>query len=88
MAYTQASKKDPNLLKLWYMSGQRKVVVKIEDEASLLKLREEAKRLGILTSVIRDAGHTQVAAGSLTVMGVGPGPEVLVDQATGHLKLY
>lgn len=88
LAYTQAQKKEPNLLKLWYLSGQRKVVVKIEDEKSLLKLRDESHRAGLLTSVIRDAGHTQVAPGSLTVMGVGPAPEELVDKVTGHLKLY
>lgn len=88
MAYNQAAKKDPSLLKLWMLSGQRKVVLKTESESSLLELRREAAKLGIMTSVVRDAGHTQVAPGSLTVMGVGPAPENLVDKATGHLKLY
>lgn len=63
-------------------------MVKTEDEESLMKVKQSAAKLGLLTSVIRDAGHTQVKAGSLTVMGVGPAPEELVDRATGHLKLY
>lgn len=88
MAYNQLNRKDPDLLKRWAQSGQRKVVLKIDDEQSLLQLRKDAAKLGILTSLVRDAGHTQVAAGSLTVMGVGPAPEGLVDKATGHLKLY
>ena len=88
MAYRQAEKKEPSLLKLWLLTGQRKVVVKTEDEASIHELRKSAKSLGLLTSVVHDAGHTQIAAGSLTVLGVGPGPTDLVDKATGHLKLF
>ncbi|KAI1309338.1 Peptidyl-tRNA hydrolase 2, mitochondrial [Halotydeus destructor] len=88
MAYNLAAKKDPSLLKLWLLSGQQKVVVKIESETALKQLRSKANELGLLTSVVRDAGHTQVAPNTLTVMAVGPGPEELVDKATGHLKLY
>ena len=39
------------------------------------KLQETARLQGINTSVIRDAGRTQIAAGSLTVLAVGPGTE-------------
>ena len=35
----------------------------------------------------QDAGRTQIAAGSLTVVAVGPGPEAIVREVTGHLKL-
>lgn len=46
-----------------------------------------SKALGLVTSLIADAGRTQIASGSRTVCGVGPGPAELVDQVTGHLKL-
>lgn len=64
------------------------VVVKIDDEASLMDLSALAREAGLTVSVIQDAGHTQVAPGSRTVVGIGPGPVDLIDQVTGHLKLY
>lgn len=32
-------------------------------------------------------GRTQIAAGSRTVLGVGPGPVELVNKVTGKLRL-
>ena len=87
-AYKQAQKKEPYLLKLWLMTGQRKVVVKVDTEEEISELQRKASEAGLLTSVIHDAGHTQVAAGSLTVIGVGPASAQLLDEVTGHLKLF
>ncbi|CRK23710.1 hypothetical protein BN1708_013772, partial [Verticillium longisporum] len=56
-----------------------------EDE--LKKLRAAARAQGVTAEVIADAGRTQIEAGSLTVLGVGPAPKSLVDKITGHLKL-
>ena len=56
-----------------------------EDE--LMTIFAIAKSLGLVTSVIQDAGRTQIEAGSRTVVAVGPGPENLVNQVTGHLSL-
>lgn len=52
------------------------------------KIRKEAKNKGLIAVTIKDAGRTQIAAGSKTVCCVGPGPDSLVDEVTGHLKLY
>lgn len=87
-AYKQAQKKEPYLLKLWLMTGQRKVVVKADSENEILEIQKNAHEAGLLTTVIHDAGHTQVAAGSLTVLGVGPAAAQLLDEVTGHLKLF
>lgn len=38
-----------------------------------LALKKRASEKGIINSVIHDAGRTQIAAGSMTVLGVGPG---------------
>ena len=40
-----------------------------------------------LCRYIRDAGRTQIAAGTRTVLGIGPAPVPLIDAVTGDLKL-
>lgn len=52
-----------------------------------MALRARARALGIPAEVIADAGRTQIASGSRTVLGVGPAPRSAVDAVTGHLKL-
>lgn len=47
-------------------------------------LEAKARSLGLCARSIRDAGRTQIAAGSKTVLGVGPGPVKLVDSVTGE----
>lgn len=88
MAYQQAHRKESALLKLWLACGQRKVVVKVDDEKTFYEVQKSARSQGLLTSVVKDAGHTQVSPGTCTVLGVGPGPSTFVDKVTGHLKLY
>ena len=57
------------------------------NEDDLHVLRAKALSLGLCAKVIRDAGRTQVAGGSVTVLGVGPGPRGVVDGVTGGLRL-
>lgn len=87
-AYKQVQRRNPEVLKQWEYYGQPKVVVKVPDEDSLLEMLCHAKEVGLPVSLIQDAGRTQIAPGSRTVLGVGPGPADLVDRVTGHLKLY
>ncbi|XP_051539691.1 peptidyl-tRNA hydrolase 2, mitochondrial-like [Myxocyprinus asiaticus] len=87
-AYKQVQRRNPELLKQWEYCGQPKVVVKAPDEDCLLELLTHAKVVGLPVSLIQDAGRTQIAPGSQTVLGVGPGPADLIDKVTGHLKLY
>uniref|UniRef100_A0A8D0DPJ1 Peptidyl-tRNA hydrolase 2, mitochondrial n=1 Tax=Salvator merianae TaxID=96440 RepID=A0A8D0DPJ1_SALMN len=88
LAYKQIQRRNPDILKHWEYHGQPKVVLKAPDEESLLHLLNEAKELGLIVSLIQDAGRTQIAPGSRTVLGIGPGPAELIDKVTGHLKLY
>ncbi|XP_064612456.1 peptidyl-tRNA hydrolase 2, mitochondrial-like [Liolophura sinensis] len=87
-AVRNLSKTDPRLLSEWEDCGQPKVVVKTESEESLVELASLAVSKGLTASIIRDAGRTQIAPGSKTVLGVGPGPADLVDEVTGSLRLY
>lgn len=59
-----------------------------ETEAELMELHTNARAIGLLSNVVRDAGQTQVAPGSKTVCAIGPGPCDEIDQITRHLKLY
>ncbi|XP_014209461.1 peptidyl-tRNA hydrolase 2, mitochondrial [Copidosoma floridanum] len=86
-AYKQATK-HPSILKAWQNCGQTKIALKCDNETEMLSLYEAAKAIGLLSYVVRDAGQTQVAPGSLTVCSVGPGPCETIDEITGHLKLY
>lgn len=85
--YKQLMKRNTTLLKQWEYNGQPKVVLKCANEEELLALYQHARVLGLTTSIIQDAGHTQVMPGSKTVLGVGPGPDNIVNKVTSHLKL-
>ncbi|KAI4188082.1 MAG: hypothetical protein L6R41_002384 [Letrouitia leprolyta] len=75
------------VLKQWERMGQAKVVVQAKNEEELETLQAQALSLGLCAQIIHDAGRTQIAGGSTTVLGVGPGPKSVVDQVTGGLKL-
>ncbi|XP_070773870.1 peptidyl-tRNA hydrolase 2, mitochondrial isoform X2 [Enoplosus armatus] len=87
-AYKQVQRRNPELLKQWEYCGQPKVVVKAPDEDTLIDMLGHAKEVGLPVSLIQDAGRTQIAPGSRTVLGIGPGPADLIDRVTGDLKLY
>jgi len=50
-------------------------------------LKMKAEKLEIATSIILDAGHTEIPAGTKTVLGIGPAPNNIIDQVTGDLPL-
>eukprot|EP00249_Psilotum_nudum_P001893 c14637_g1_i1 orf=421-951(-) len=76
----------PTALHRWEMCGQVKVVTRVESEEELLFLQTRAKTLKLPTHVTVDAGRTQIAPNSKTVMSI-LGPSDLVDEVTGGLKL-
>ncbi|XP_024891244.1 peptidyl-tRNA hydrolase 2, mitochondrial-like [Temnothorax curvispinosus] len=88
VAAYKAARKHPKILRGWEESGQAKITLKVDSEAALTEIAKQAKAAGLLSNVVQDAGHTQIPAGSKTVCAVGPGPAKLIDQVTGHLKLF
>ncbi|MFP4187824.1 MAG: peptidyl-tRNA hydrolase Pth2 [Halobacteria archaeon] len=71
----------------WRRTGATKVVVSVEGEDELLGLEREARAANLPHALVRDAGRTQVDAGTATALGVGPAPSRDVDAVTGNLKL-
>lgn len=74
-------------LDAWMGIGCSKIVLACDSEAELLDIAALAEKKGLPHYVVRDAGRTQIAAGSQTVVVVGPAPKDLVDEVTGSLKL-
>lgn len=65
---------------------EKKIVLKGNDEAHLLALYEKAQCNKISCYLVRDAGHTQIAPHSLTVLSLF-GLEDEVNEITGKLNL-
>ena len=63
------------------------MALQVKNEEELETLQAQAVSLGLCARVIHDAGRTQIASGSATVCGIGPGPKSVIDRVTGHLKL-
>jgi PTH2 family peptidyl-tRNA hydrolase len=87
-AYKQARRKCPRWLKIWECNGQPKVTLKCDTEDELHSLLAKARSQGLVSAVIADAGRTQIAPGSKTVLAIGPAPAESIDKVTGKLKLY
>ena len=85
--YKQLIKNQPEALEDWEEDGETKIVVRGQstDELQTLEARAKENPL-ILTSVIEDAGRTEIQSGSLTCLGLF-GTNEQLNPITGHLKL-
>ena len=71
----------------WIEDGMPKVVLRGDSEQMLLELEAAAEDAGLPNALIRDAGHTVVAAGTITCLGLGPTSPEAIDALTRELKL-
>lgn len=71
----------------WVNSGMAKIVLKVDNEAELIRLYELAQSQNIPVQLIKDAGRTVVPTGTLTCLGLGPAHESAIDELTRELKL-
>ena len=78
---------DKSLQKSWLTEGQKKVVLKANDERTLYELKVIAERAGISASLIQDAGMTEIPPGTITALGLGPAKSEDLDRITGSLSL-
>lgn len=85
-AIEKAQKHDPESLEVYKRSGQTKIALKIDSEEAIKELKNMASSMGLITSLIRDAGRTQIAANSITVLAIGPASKDVIDKVVGHLK--
>jgi len=80
-------KRKPAQFDCWYSEGQKKVVVKVKDLGELYLIKQAAEDAGLVTSLIIDAGMTELPPNTTTCLGIGPAPNSEVDRVTGHLGL-
>ncbi|MDP3106120.1 MAG: peptidyl-tRNA hydrolase Pth2 [Candidatus Methanoperedens sp.] len=78
---------DRSTYEAWKSGGQKKVVLRVPSLQDLFELKESARKRGLSTALIQDAGLTEVAPGTVTVLGIGPAEVGELDRITGHLKL-
>jgi PTH2 family peptidyl-tRNA hydrolase len=78
---------DKTIRKAWQTEGQKKVVLKANDERTLFEIKVIAERAGISTSLIQDAGMTEIPPGTITALGLGPAKAEDLDKITGSLPL-
>jgi PTH2 family peptidyl-tRNA hydrolase len=71
----------------WRAQGMKKTVLKVADEKELLEFKRKAEDAWLVTALITDAGHTHLAPGTTTCLGIGPDKADKIDKVTGHLKL-
>merc|ERR1711977_671342 len=70
--YKHFLKHDPKskILRRWERGGQMKIALQAKSEEDLDTLQATAISLGLVAEVIADAGRTQIASGSHTVLGI------------------
>jgi peptidyl-tRNA hydrolase, PTH2 family len=88
--YKRARRVCPAALKAWEWTGCAKIAVKNQSTDPDVEFQEIATRAaakGIPMHLVEDAGRTQIAAGSKTVLGLGPAPTFVFEGVSDHLKL-
>jgi PTH2 family peptidyl-tRNA hydrolase len=87
-AYERAKVALPSVVKSWSAEGQPKITLKVDSEEELVQVYSKARAAKLPCYLVQDAGRTQIAAGSKTVVAIGPASNAHIDAITSHLKLY
>ena len=86
-AVATALKSSKEQVSKWLSSGMPKIVLRVANEAELKRYKQIAAAAGLVVELITDAGHTQIAPGTVTCLGIGPDVAEKIDWVTGKLKL-
>ena len=87
MSYFEAEKKDMGIAKEWLATGEKNIVLKVDDENALRKLHEAFRYKGIPSALVADAGLTALPPGTVTALGIGPWKSSEISKFTSTLKL-
>ncbi len=87
MSYLETVKAGGEVAEQWLRQGQKKIVLKVDDDKAMKRLYEALKFKKIPCALVNDAGLTQLAPGTMTALGAGPWRKDEIDMLTGGLKL-
>lgn len=77
----------PKIAEKWLQIGQPKIVLKVENLSDLEGLRDQSHAADIITTLVLDAGRTQISPGTATCLGIGPDYDEKIDAIVKDLKL-
>ena len=83
----EAERRSPDLFHAWLRAGQPKIVLVAATLDEMRGLERRARARGVPSHWIEDAGRTEVPAGTVTCLGLGPAPSDTLDPITGKLDL-
>lgn len=76
-----------NDIREWIETDYKKIVVSCNSEQELFDLYEKAKQQNLPCSIILDNGLTEFKEKTYTTVAIGPAPDAVLNNITGHLKL-
>lgn len=82
----EGQERDQTRMLQWTFMGQKKIVVRGDNLSQIRKIKEDAELAGLPTHLVSDAGCTQVAPGSKTVLAIF-GTDEELQPITGSLRL-
>ena len=74
------------MIKKWEKEGQKKVILEAGMK-QIMELEKKCKKLKIPSSLITDAGSTELLPGTVTCLGIGPDEDYRINKVTGSLPL-
>ncbi len=80
-------KSDSNKIGKWRKKGMPKIVLKVKDLTELQDYKILAKKEGLVTALIKDAGKTALEPGTITALAIGPDEDSKIDKITKNLRL-
>ena len=83
-----AKKTHARLVERWSKAGARKICLRADDLETIQRLAGQAQAAGLVTTLVKDVGHTELPPGTITVLGIGPSPRRSIDALVSELKPY
>lgn len=80
-------KTEEEIVRKWEEEGAKKIVLKVNNLKELKEIYKKVKDAKLPNFLVKDAGLTQLKAGTITALGIGPAEEKKIDKITGKLKL-
>ncbi|VVC34450.1 Hypothetical protein CINCED_3A015169 [Cinara cedri] len=86
--YEESLRLNPKEINAWESNNKPVDIFKIADEETMLNYQKVAIDKKLNTYIVVDAGRTQVAPRSKTVMAIGPAPSEHINLFTKNLQAY